>query len=150
MAFLRRRSKSLFPTLTGRFLKEKGGRGVTGTRRLRRVLDERARDTPTGSGSETEASHHRRRGGVPEPMLQHRFFADDGSPIIPDFFWPGVGKRIEVDGLDAHDSADDLDQNLQRQNKLMDLGIQLRRFSARLVRREPERFVREVRQFLEA
>lgn len=132
-----------------RFLKEVGGRGVKGTRRLRRILDQRISDTPTGSGSETEALHHLLDAGIPEPILQHRFIAADGSPIVPDFYWPRFGRAIEVDGLDAHDSADKLDADLQRQNKLMDLGVDLRRFSARLVRREPERFVDEVRRFLE-
>lgn len=131
-----------------RFLKEVGGRGVKGTRRLRRVLDYRISDTPTGSGSETEALHHLLDAGILEPALQHRFIARDGTPIVPDFYWPQVNKAIEVDGLDAHDSGDKLDADLRRQNKLMDLGIELRRFSARLVRREPRQFVDEVRRFL--
>lgn len=130
------------------YLKEVGGRGVTGTRRLRWVLNQRVADTATGSGSETEALIHLRRGGVPEPILQHRLIDGDGSPIVPDFYWPDVAKAVEVDGLDAHDSADKLDRDLQRQNKLLDIGIDLRRFSARLVRRDPERFVREVKTFL--
>jgi very-short-patch-repair endonuclease len=67
-----------------------------------------------------------------------------------DFYWPSLNKAIEVDGLDAHDSADKLDHDLQRQNKLMDMGIELRRFSARLVRRNPVQFVNEVRRFLES
>lgn len=133
-----------------RFLKEVGGRGVKGTKRLRQVLNDRVHDTPTGSGGETEALHHLRRGGVAEPVLQHRFIARDGTPIITDLYWPPRNKAIEIDGLDAHDSADKLDNDLQRQNKLMDLGVDLRRFSARMVRRAPDRFVREVKRFLES
>lgn len=131
-----------------RFLRELGGRGVKGTRRLRWVLDDRVSDTPTGSGSETEALLHLRREGIAEPALQNRFIARDGSPIVPDFYWPQLNKAIEIDGVDAHDSADRLDHDLRRQNKLMDLGVELRRFSARFVRREPEQFVYEVKRFL--
>jgi very-short-patch-repair endonuclease len=129
-------------------LKVVGGRGVRGTKRLRGVLSDRVADTPTGSGSETEAIHHLRQAGVAEPVLQHRFETTDGNVMIPDFYWPDLGKAIEIDGIDAHDSADKLDHDLQRQNSLMDLGVDLRRFSARLVRRDPERFVQEVRRFL--
>jgi hypothetical protein len=132
------------------FLKERGGRGVKGTRLARSVLDNRRDETPTGSGSETEALYHMRNGGVPEPVLQQKFTAHDGEVIRPDFYWPLLHKAIEVDGVDAHDSADKLDHDLQRQNRLMDLGIELRRFSARLVRRDPARFVAEVERFLDS
>jgi very-short-patch-repair endonuclease len=131
------------------FLKEHGGRGVKGTRKLRRILQARQRDTATGSGSETEAWYHIRRSDLPEPVLQHTFTAHDGDKIRPDFYWPHFDKAVEVDGIDAHDSADKLDHDLRRQNKLMDLGIELRRFSARLIRRDPEGFIREVRRFLD-
>jgi very-short-patch-repair endonuclease len=85
---------------------------------------------------------------VTEPLLQHRFVALDGDPIHTDFYWPTLNKAVEIDGIDAHDSADKLDHDLQRQNKLMDLGVELRRFSARQVRRDPSGFVADVRRFL--
>lgn len=130
------------------FLREQGGRGVKGTRMARRILNNRHSDTPTGSGSETEALYLMRDGDIPEPVLQEKFTALDGDVIRPDFYWPLLEKAIEVDGIDAHDSADKLDHDLQRQNKMMDLGIELRRFSARQVRRNPKAFVDEVRRFL--
>lgn len=114
----------------------------------RSILNDRRDDTPTDSGSETEALYLMRRDGIPEPVLQQRFTTAEGDVIRPDFFWPERSKAIEVDGLDGHDSADKLDNDLQRQNKMMDLGIELRRFSARRVRRHPEAFVDEVRRFL--
>jgi very-short-patch-repair endonuclease len=115
---------------------------------FRGILNSRASDTATGSGSETEALYRLRRAGVTEPLLQHRFVALDGDPIHPDFYWPTLNKAVEIDGIDAHDSADKLDHDLQRQNKLMDLGVELRRFSARQVRRDPSGFVADVRRFL--
>lgn len=127
----------------------KGGRGVRGTKRFRSVILERIHDTATRSGSEFELLYHMQMALLPRPELQHELFVN-GERRVPDFYWPDRGKAIEVDGVDAHSSADRLDDDLVRQNALMDLGIELRRFSARRVRREPERVVAEIRKFLEA
>lgn len=129
-------------------VREFGGRGVRGTRLFRRILNARRDDTPTGSGSETELLYHLRRHGLPEPVLQHEFTSHDGQRMLPDFYWPLQNKAVEIDGLDAHDSADKLERDLQRQNALLDLGVELRRFSAREVRRNPADVVEEIRRFL--
>jgi very-short-patch-repair endonuclease len=76
-------------------------------------------------------------------------FAASGRRV-PDFIWPDRGKAIEVDGVDAHDSADRPDDDLMRQNELMDLGLEIRRFSGRRIRRDPVGVVEQIRQFLEA
>jgi hypothetical protein len=130
-------------------LVEKGGRGVRGTKTMRWILSERISNTATGSGSETELLYHLQAAFLPRPVLQHVFFSADGQKMMPDFYWPDLGKAVEVDGLDAHDSADKLDNDLKRQNALMNLGVELRRFSAREVRRNPEGVVAQIRQFLE-
>lgn len=127
----------------------KGGRGVKGTRRFRRVLMERIHDISTGSGSEFELLYHMQMALLPRPELQHELLVD-GERRVPDFYWPALGKAVEVDGVDAHSSADSLDDDLVRQNRLMDLGIEIRRFSARRVRRQPDLVVSEIRKFLEA
>lgn len=127
----------------------KGGRGVRGTRRYRWVLMERIHDTATDSGSEYELLYHMQMALLPRPELHHEFFVN-GRRRVPDFYWPAVNKAVEVDGVDSHNSADKLDDDLVRQNALMDLGIDLRRFSARRVRREPESVVAEIRKFLES
>ncbi len=129
------------------FVAARGGRGVSGTRKLRGVIDDYASDTSTGSPAESIALFHLRRGLIPEPVLQQEFITRNG-PRRPDFYWPLVRKAVEVDGLDAHSSAAALDDDLERQNDLLDLGIELRRFSARQVRRNPEGFVADVRRFL--
>lgn len=136
--------ESIYATLV-----EEGGRGVKGTRKLRFVLADRISDTSTDSGSETELLYHMRATFLPLPILGQEFFARDGQRMVPDFYWPDRHKAVEVDGLDAHDSAEKLDHDLKRQNALMDLGIELRRFSAREVRRNPQGVVAEIRQFLE-
>lgn len=131
-------------------ISQKGGRGVRGTKRLKRVMAERLSDTPTDSGSETELIFYLREGGVLEPVLQHELCTQTGDLIRPDFYWPALGKAVEVDGLDAHSSADALDRDLARQNALLELGIELRRFSARTVRRNPRQVVQEIRRFLDS
>lgn len=131
-------------------LAAEGGRGVRGTRKLRWVIAQRVAETATGSGSETELLFHIRREGLPEPVLQHEVVTAEGDRFLLDLCWPDQGKAVEVDGLDAHDSADALDSDLKRQNALMDLGIDLRRFSAREVRRNPAAVVDRIRRFLGA
>lgn len=126
----------------------KGGRGVRGTKALRWVVRERIHDTATGSGSEFELLYHMQMAFLPRPELQHPLFTENGRRV-PDFYWPKLGKAVEVDGLDAHSSADGLEDDLRRQNDLMNMGIELRRFSARDVRRNPTGVVAQIRQFLE-
>jgi len=128
-------------------LANEGGRGVKGTRRMRGVLRERVHDTATGSGSEFELLYHMQRALLPRPELGYELFPQ-GERRLPDFVWPDLGKAVEVDGVDAHSSSDRLDDDLVRQNQLMDLGLELRRFSARRVRRDPGGVVEEIRRFL--
>lgn len=124
-----------------------GGRGVRGTRALRRVLIERAHDTATDSGSEYELLRHMQKAGLPRPELGFEVYPESGRRV-PDFIWPDRAKAVEVDGMDAHSSADRLDDDLERQNELMDLGLEIRRFSARQIRRNPGLVVEQIRQFL--
>ncbi|MGH3650945.1 MAG: hypothetical protein ACRDU9_09585, partial [Acidimicrobiia bacterium] len=114
----------------------KGGRGVRGTKTLRWVLRERIHETATGSGAEFELLYHMQMAFLPRPELQYPLWPANGRRV-PDFYWPACGKAVEVDGVEAHASADRLDDDLKRQNELMDLGIEIRRFSAREVRRNP-------------
>jgi very-short-patch-repair endonuclease len=47
-------------------------------------------------------------------------------------------------------TAEALERDLARQNALLEMGIELRRFSARTVRRNPYQVVEEIRRFLES
>jgi very-short-patch-repair endonuclease len=127
----------------------KGGRGVKGTRRMRSVVRDRIHDKAAGSGAEFELLYHMKMAFLPRPELQYPLFPENGRRV-PDFYWPDLAKAVEVDGIDAHSSADRLDDDLVRQNGLMDLGIELRRFSARRIRREPDQVVAEISKFLES
>jgi len=130
------------------FVEERGGRGVKGTRRMRDVLALFGHDHGTGSPAESEAYFHIRDSRLPRPILQEEFSTRTGRRIVPDFYWPDLNKAVEVDGLDAHRSADALDDDLQRQNELLDLGIELRRYSARQIRRDPKGFIADLDRFL--
>jgi len=125
----------------------KGGRGVRGTKTLRWVLRERIHETATGSGAEFELLYHMQMAFLPRPELQYPLWPANGRRV-PDFYWPARGKAVEVDGVEAHASAHRLDDDLKRQNELMDLGIEIRRFSAREVRRNPAGVVQQISQFL--
>lgn len=124
-----------------------GGRGVRGTKRLRQVLAQRMYDGSTDSGAEYDLLYFMRLAGLPEPELDHELFPRGGRRV-PDFYWAGLRKAVEVDGVDAHSSADRLDDDLDRQNAIMDLGIEIRRFSARRVRRDPSDVVADIKRFL--
>lgn len=129
------------------FVSQRGGRGVKGTRKLRSVVSAYDSDSVPSSPSESEAYFHIRNSSLPRPVLQVRFATRNGTRR-PDFYWPAKNKAVEVDGIGTHSSADALDDDLQRQNDLLELGIELRRFSARQVRRNPAKFVEDLRRFL--
>jgi hypothetical protein len=126
-----------------------GGRGVKGTKTFRWVIRERLYDTATDSGAEFELLYYMQLEGLPRPILHHEIVVN-GQKRVLDLYFEELGKAVEVDGIDAHSSGDKLDDDLVRQNGVMDLGIEIRRFSARRIRREPKTVVAEIRKFLES
>ncbi len=82
------------------------------------------------------------------PVPQHEVVTLSGRRYRLDFAWPDLAKAIEVDGLDAHASADSLDRDLIRQNDLLEAGFQLRRFSARTVRRDLDGVIAAISGFI--
>lgn len=89
-----------------------------------------------------------RAAGIEEPERQFIVVLADGTIAILDFAWPRRLKAIEIDGLAAHSSARQLEEDLKRQNLLFELKWQLRRFSARTVLRQPELVAVEIARFL--
>lgn len=125
-----------------------GGRGVRGTRPLSSLVAALEESGETGSPAETELLQAMRRAGIPEPVLQWEVVIADGRRFVVDFGWPTLLKGVEVDGLDAHAGPEQLENDLRRQNALLDAGIELRRFSAREVRRDPKGVVATIAGFL--
>lgn len=127
----------------------RGGRGVSGTRRTRRVLRHVADDV-SGSNAEVDLGQLIRDAPVLTPIAQLKIPLPDGDNAYPDFAWPDRMRIAEVDGLEAHATADQLAHDLNRQNQLLDLGWEIRRWPARLVRRDPQRVIQELTRFVNA
>lgn len=130
-----------------RVIREQGGRGVTGTRKLRTVLAQVVDDL-TGSPAEVDMDQIIRDAPVPSPKKQYQVRLLDGSNAYPDFAWPDRMKIVEVDGFESHSHPDAFHDDLIRQNKLMEMGWEIRRFSARQVRRDPEAVRAEIIRFV--
>ncbi len=126
---------------------EQGGRGVRGTKKVRRVLA-RVGDGVPGSPSEVDVRRLIRAAPIPSPECQLQIELPGGGNAYPDFAWPDRLKIVEIDGLEAHRSGDALHNDLRRQNMLLDLGWQIRRFSARAVRRDPNGVITEIVRFI--
>ncbi|HUG08841.1 MAG TPA: DUF559 domain-containing protein [Acidimicrobiia bacterium] len=127
----------------------RGGRGVAGTRRLRRVLAVVAGDR-SGSFAEVDLGQLIRLAPIATPIQQLQIRFPQGDNAYPDFSWPDRMRIVEVDGLEAHSTHEQLEHDLHRQNRLMQLGWEIRRFSARRVRREPQEVIEELTRFVMA
>ena len=125
-----------------------GGRGVRGAKRLAAVTGDLMVAGPTGSPAELDLLDAIRDSGLPMPVPQHEVVTLSGRRYRLDFAWPDLAKAIEVDGLDAHASADSLDRDLIRQNDLLEAGFQLRRFSPRTVRRDLDGVIAAISGFI--
>ena len=124
-----------------------GGRGVTGTRRFRGVLG-RVADELSQSLAESEFVKLLRVAPIPAPEPQFPLRLPGGDMAYLDFGWPEQRKAIEIDGFMAHSTPDQLERDLRRQNQILELGWELRRFAARDIRLRPREIVGEVIRFL--
>lgn len=127
----------------------RGGRGVGGTRRARRVLKVVAADV-SGSIAEVDMSRLIRSAAVPPPVPQLKIPLRDGANAYPDFAWADRKRIVEVDGLESHSNQRQLAHDLHRQNQLLELGWEMRRWPAQVVMREPQRVVEELARFVNA
>ena len=141
------RLKLTCPDDVSSVIHEQGGRGVRGTRRMRRVVSI-ACDQRSGSPAEVDAARLIRDAGIPQPVAQFKVRLATGRNAYPDFAWPDRMKIVEIDGFDAHSTPDQLHNDLIRQNMLMELGWQIRRFSARQLWREPQTVQSEIQAFI--
>jgi hypothetical protein len=142
------RKRVITPVSMADCLGEFGTKGVRGRFKVLRVLDGRRVGPALGSPAETRALRLMREAGIEEPERQYIVVLSDGTVAILDFAWPRRLKAIEIDGLAAHATARQLEEDLKRQNLLFQLKWQLRRFSARTVQRQPELVAGEIARFL--
>ena len=124
-----------------------GGRGVTGTRKMRtavRYVD----DDQSGSVAEIDLKEIVLGSPVPRPIQQLEVTFPDGSHSYPDFAWPDRNRIVEVDGFETHGTPEAMQRDLTRQNSLMDLGWEVRRFSAVDIRDRSEEVRTEIIRFV--
>lgn len=124
-----------------------GGRGVSGTRKLRRVIRSVA-DDQSASVSEIDLKHIVMDAPVPPPVQQLQVRLPDGTNAYPDFAWPDRMRLVEADGFEAHGTPEQLQHDLWRQNQLMDLGWEIRRFTATDIRDKPDEVRDEIVRFV--
>ena len=124
-----------------------GGRGVGGTRRLRRVAEDVAYDQ-SDSPAEIDLRLIVDEALVPRPVQQLRIRLRTGANAYPDFAWPDRGRIVEVDGFDSHRDPIRFQLDLERQNQLMDLGWEVRRFAAADIRKRPDEVREELIRFV--
>lgn len=135
------------PSVLGDRIVEQGGRGVRGTRNLRRAIADVDQDR-TGSSAEVELKRLIEASDIPQPESQHRIPLPGGSNAYPDFAWPGRRKIVEVDGFEAHGTPRAMESDLIRQNALLEAGWQIRRYSAALIRRDPGAVIADIVRFI--
>lgn len=124
-----------------------GGRGVKGTRKLRSVL-RLVENDHSGSVSEVDVAQLIRDAPIPDPVQQLRIHLPKGRNAYPDFTWQDLLKIVEIDGFGSHSTPEQQEHDLERQNALLDLGYEIRRFSARDVRRHPQKVIAEIVRFV--
>lgn len=126
---------------------EFGGRGVSGTRKMRSVVGAVWNDQ-SGSIAEIDLKHIVLDAPIPRPVQQLQISLHDGTNAYPDFSWPDRLRIVEVDGFGTHGTPEQQQNDLRRQNALMDLGWEIRRFTATEVRLEPDRVRSELIRFV--
>jgi hypothetical protein len=141
------RKRLTTPEKLDSFIGHRGGRGVAGTRRLRKVLCVVEGDR-SGSFAEVDLGQLIRQAPIPQPVQQLRVVLPDGTIAYLDFAWPDRRRLAEVDSIEAHATQEQLAHDLNRQNQLMDIAWDLRRFPARRVRLEPQAVIEELTRFV--
>jgi hypothetical protein len=127
---------------------EQGGRGVRGSKKLRRAIVDADYDK-TGSPAEVDMIQLIRKAPIPQPISQYEVDLPSGDHAYPDFAWPDRSKFVEVDGFGAHGTPVAFERDLIRQNMLLELGWEMRRYSAALIRRDPSGVIRDLQRFIE-
>lgn len=115
-------------------------RGRPGAAALRTVLDERAlgSDRPD-SLLESRMAGLLRAHGLPPARFQ--YVVRDGGRFVAriDFAYPEVRVAIEVDGFDTHGGRRAFQSDRDRQNRLLELGWRVLRFTWADVVRHPDK-----------
>lgn len=88
--------------------------------------------------------------GLPAPIQQATIRVDGHFVARVDFLWPGARLIVEVDGLGKYNEPGVLQQEKQRQNKLIAAGYTVLRFTWSDIHHRPDDVVRLIRSALRA
>lgn len=128
-----------------------GRRGRAGVGPLRALLAEHYGERTTDSTTEDVAFEILVDSGVvPVPDKQVGVRCADGVDVTIDFGWPRYGALLEVFGVDHLTDEDLVHLDLHRRNQIELAGHRLLIYSGRLLRRQPDQFVRDVALLLAA
>lgn len=115
-----------------------GRRGRVGAGVLRSVLDDRALGAEqSDSELECRMASVLRRGGLPPAVFQYEVRHDGCFVARIDFAYPDLRLAIEVDGFEKHSTPAAFQSDLDRQNRLVELGWNVLRFTWNDVVRRP-------------
>lgn len=121
------------------------------TATLRRALSLRRGDRPTGSYPETVLAQELRRLGLtPRRQPTVQFFTASGvleRRLFPDLGDLNRGAFVEVEGMEGHSSAAQLEHDADRINLLSSV-FTVRRFAARSILRNPRDVARSIDAWL--
>jgi very-short-patch-repair endonuclease len=98
----------------------------------------------TGSGGEVELAvvlRALREAGIEEPVRQFTIQLPDHSSATVDYAWPLRKVLVEFDGGESRAGTRRVDYDTDRQNQVLELGWDLRRFGSIALRQRPERVV---------
>lgn len=123
--------------------------GRPGVTALRAVLAPHYRDLLTDSTTEELAFEIlERSAAVPLPVSQHPVVCADGVEVTIDYAWPEHRVLLEVFGADHLTNEPLQHLDLHRRNQIELAGYRLLVYTGRLLERQPDQFVRDVRSLL--
>ena len=102
-----------------------------GRSRVLALLGDTAHATVTRSRAEERLLALIRAARLPEPLVNARL-----AGYEVDFYWPGAGLVVEVDGLQFHATRPRLERDRRKDDALRSVGVDPMRFTARQVERD--------------
>jgi len=84
--------------------------------------------------------------GLPEPILQHAFYDDEGLIGYADMWWPSLNVIGEADGLVKYGTREDVIREKRREDRLRALGAAVVRWTFQDLEQRPEWIVSAIRR----
>lgn len=122
-----------------RLVDREDGRRRKGIVTLRQLVEDRSPDAPMRDASYLEKMLHRllRKTRMPTWVTEHPFSLNGGSSRV-DVFVPAWNLVIEADGRNWHARVEDFETDRRRDNELATRGVQVLRFTFRMLKSDSE------------